>query len=459
MKILCIILSLLSVVFSAPVLDDYRPENSAFQYQSSFTPPFGGTNVPFWETGGNAMVMESFVRLTQNQKSQRGSIWSTRPLRARDWEILLRFSIGSDSRGADGMAFWYTKERQQPGPVMGNIDMWTGLGIIIDTFDNDGQRDNPQIYGVYNTRTFKFLPSTDGKENTLGICTASIRQSIKNPENKFVKLLMKFQDKTLTVSYDNSEITGATPGWINCFTATVPLEDPQTGYYLGVTAETGGLSDFHDVKSISTWSLKKTTQRNEKPNQQPPQQPNQPPQQPDTKTVPVSKGVENDNVVSKRSLSGNTASDIVFRLSELEKKDESFATALDAKFKEMQQKLESMEREQIQTLTRIFNTIDSIRTAVDVSQLIELKSDVKSALQSLTAVKERVDNIGTQVEGANARSPDLNTQAEKSIELRQLVERSSSWGFWTYLIIFQILFWGAFIWWRSSQEDKSKKIL
>jgi len=464
MNIYFFVLSVLSVyvVFCGPIPDDYRPENSAYQYQTSFTPPFGGTHVPFWESTGSTVVMESFVRLTPNTKSQRGTIWSTRPLRARDWEVVLRFSISSEGRyGADGMAFWYTKERVQTGPVMGNTDIWNGIGIIIDTFDNDGLRDNPQIYGVYNARTFNFLPSTDGKQNTLGICGAQIRQTLKNPENKFVKLLVKFEDKTLTVSYDNSEITGLSSGWINCFTAPVPIDDAHTGYYLGVTAETGGLSDFHDVKSLTTWSIRKTTtQKNENTNQKNEIKEDIVKDTP-IKTIPEKETDKNENIVAKRSISNTgPASDIVFRLSELEKKDDAFATTLDAKFKGMQQRLEAMEREQIQTLNRIFLTIDSIRTAVDVSQLIELKSDVKSALQSLTAVKERIDNIGTQVEGTTQRTTDLYGQHDtKSNEIRQLVDRSSSWGFWTYFMIFQVLFWGAFIWWRTSQSDKTKKIL
>lgn len=50
--------------------------------------------------------------------------------------------------GADGMAFWYTKQpgpigtnscifAHQLGPVFGNKDRWQGIGIIFDTFDND----------------------------------------------------------------------------------------------------------------------------------------------------------------------------------------------------------------------------------------------------------------------------------------------------------------------------------
>jgi hypothetical protein len=37
------------------------------------------------------------------------------------------------------MAVWFTKERSQPGPIFGNKDQFTGLGVILDTFDNDNK--------------------------------------------------------------------------------------------------------------------------------------------------------------------------------------------------------------------------------------------------------------------------------------------------------------------------------
>jgi hypothetical protein len=37
------------------------------------------------------------------------------------------------------MAFWYTRERMEEGPVFGNRDRWNGLAITFDTFDNDGK--------------------------------------------------------------------------------------------------------------------------------------------------------------------------------------------------------------------------------------------------------------------------------------------------------------------------------
>jgi len=143
----------------------------------------------------------------------------------------------------------------------------------------------------------------------------------------------------------------------------------------------------------------------------------------------------------------------------LKKKDEDFALIIDAKFKEMQQKLETMEREQLQLLTRIFTNIDSIRTTVDVSQLIELKEDVKTTLTSLSTFKERIDVIESQVEGNAQRTFNLQNLHDTSSDLRDLVEKNTSWGFWTYFLIFQVLFWGAFILWRRSEKPQEKKFL
>lgn len=55
-----------------------------------------------------------------------------------NWEILLHFAVHGQAKHlyGDGFAFWYTKERGQLGPAMGNQDFFTGLGIIFDTYSN-----------------------------------------------------------------------------------------------------------------------------------------------------------------------------------------------------------------------------------------------------------------------------------------------------------------------------------
>ena len=49
-------------------------------------------------------------------------------------ELSFRIS-GNYYLGGRGLAFWYTKDRGQDGPVFGNKDQWNGLGIMFETTD------------------------------------------------------------------------------------------------------------------------------------------------------------------------------------------------------------------------------------------------------------------------------------------------------------------------------------
>ena len=74
------------------------------------------------------------------------------------WEALLSFRIHSRRNpGADGLALWYVEtpskydpnnKGSQPNLWGNNVD-FKGLGIIFDTYDNDGQRDNPVVSVIY----------------------------------------------------------------------------------------------------------------------------------------------------------------------------------------------------------------------------------------------------------------------------------------------------------------------
>ena len=57
-----------------------------------------------------------------------------------DWEIEVVIRVTGRGRiGADGMAIWFTEEKGTEGPVFGSNDYWKGLGIFLDSFDNDFQ--------------------------------------------------------------------------------------------------------------------------------------------------------------------------------------------------------------------------------------------------------------------------------------------------------------------------------
>ena len=53
--------------------------------------------------------------------------------------LLVNRFINSGRVGGDGFAIWLVKEQAQLGPVFGSQPVWDGLGIIFDTYDNDGR--------------------------------------------------------------------------------------------------------------------------------------------------------------------------------------------------------------------------------------------------------------------------------------------------------------------------------
>ena len=50
--------------------------------------------------------------------------------------------------------FRYTAQQGTIGPVFGANDFWTGMGIMLDSFDNDGGKNNPSISLMINDGIF-----------------------------------------------------------------------------------------------------------------------------------------------------------------------------------------------------------------------------------------------------------------------------------------------------------------
>ena len=74
-------------------------------------------------------------------------------------EVVIRIS-GRGRVGADGMGLWYTTAgaptSTEVATVFGARDQWNGLGIILDSFDNDAKQDNPKIMVFRNDGTQNF---------------------------------------------------------------------------------------------------------------------------------------------------------------------------------------------------------------------------------------------------------------------------------------------------------------
>ncbi|XP_060029937.1 protein ERGIC-53 isoform X2 [Erinaceus europaeus] len=222
-----------------------------FEYKYSFKGPHlvqsDGT-VPFWAHAGNAIPSSDQIRIAPSLKSQRGSVWTKTKAAFENWEIEVTFRVTGRGRiGADGLAIWYTENQGLEGPVFGSADMWNGVGIFFDSFDNDGKKNNPAVVIVGNNGQIQYDHQNDGASQALASCQRDFRNKPYPVRAKVV-----YYQKTLTIMINN----GFTPDK-NDYEFCAKVENmviPAQGHF-GISAATGGLADDHDVLSFLTFQL------------------------------------------------------------------------------------------------------------------------------------------------------------------------------------------------------------
>ncbi|KAJ3647722.1 hypothetical protein Zmor_019584 [Zophobas morio] len=223
-----------------------------FEYKYSFKPPYLAQkdgSVPFWEYGGNAIASAENVRIAPSLRSQKGAIWTKTPINFDWWEVDIAFRVTGRGRvGADGLAFWFTQSKgAYDGDVFGSSDMWVGMGLFFDSFDNDGKHNNPYIMAVLNDGTKQFAHQLDGSNQLLSGCLRDFRNKPFPTRAK-----IEYYQNILTVLFHNG-MTNNEQDYEVCLRAeNVVL--PKNGYF-GVSAATGGLADDHDVIHFLTNSL------------------------------------------------------------------------------------------------------------------------------------------------------------------------------------------------------------
>ncbi|XP_026470091.1 protein ERGIC-53-like [Ctenocephalides felis] len=242
----------LAIAFSLFISFSNSLEHRRFEYKYSFKPPYlaqkDGT-VPFWEYGGNAIASSENVRIAPSLRSQKGAIWTKSKTNFDWWNVEIVFRITGRGRiGADGLAFWYTESKgAYDGDVFGSSDMWNGLGIFFDSFDNDNKHNNPYVMAVVNDGTKKFDHQNDGASQMLAGCLRDFR-------NKpfATRARIEYFQNTLTVLFHNG-MTNNEADYDMCLRAeNVYL--PKNGHF-GISAATGGLADDHDVFHFLTTSV------------------------------------------------------------------------------------------------------------------------------------------------------------------------------------------------------------
>ncbi|KAK4546555.1 hypothetical protein LTR36_001772 [Oleoguttula mirabilis] len=213
----------------------------------------------WFDFGGTTVVRaDQYIRLTSQQPSQSGWIFSRVPLTATNWEIEVEFKIhGTGNLFGDGMAMWVTKDRAQQGPVFGMKDNFEGLGLFFDTYKNNRPGVVfPYVMAMVGDGQTSYDQGNDGKANELAGCSS---RGIRNADFPTRAKITYFQDKQLTVDlmYKKED------EWTRCF--EVPNVKLPSVTYLGFSAETGELSDNHEIIKVETKNLYSPTGQTSKP--------------------------------------------------------------------------------------------------------------------------------------------------------------------------------------------------
>ncbi|XP_023342945.1 vesicular integral-membrane protein VIP36 [Eurytemora carolleeae] len=219
--------------------------------EHSLVKPYQGAGfgVPNWDFLGSTMVTSNYVRLTPDQRSKQGALWNSVPCKTRNWELQVQFKVTGTTKDlfGDGFAIWYAKDRMEYGPVFGSKDLFSGLAVIVDTYSNHNgphNHNHPYVSAMINNGTLSYDHDRDGTHTMLGGCEVKFR----NFQHE-TWLAIRYENDKLTVSHDlhNKNV------WAPCFSIEGVLLP--TGYYFGVSATTGDLSDNHDIIAIKTYEL------------------------------------------------------------------------------------------------------------------------------------------------------------------------------------------------------------
>ncbi|KAL7901023.1 concanavalin A-like lectin/glucanase domain-containing protein [Trichoderma sp. SZMC 28014] len=235
--------------WTAAAQDDYR---SITLKTHSIEQPYLDSDMQsrWFDFGGDTIIRtDSYIRLTSDRPSQNGWLFSRVPLTATNWEVEVEFKIhGKNQLYGDGFAMWITKQRGQMGPVFGHADKFEGLGIFIDTYKNNRPGVVfPYVMAMFGDGQASYDKNNDGKETELAGCSA---RGLRHSTIPTKLRLTYFQDKSLKL-----ELQYKTVGdWTTCFEVDNPPAIPNIAY-LGFSAETGELSDHHDIISVSSKNL------------------------------------------------------------------------------------------------------------------------------------------------------------------------------------------------------------
>lgn len=215
-------------------------------FRHPYEPSPGGDPVDAWFQLGSTMITRArsgrdIVRLTSASQANQGIFYNAVRTESSNFNGYFDIQIEGVREShevADGMGFFFTKDRPLLGSAMGMDHAYQGLGLIIDTFSNSRSRHVPYLYAYVSDGTKKWNPDTDGADTEL-------TRGCQLEMNRQVRVYVQFVDGDLHVGV---AMNPRSPHrWHTCFKASnVRLPFSGAGY-LAFAGETGHFFALHEV--------------------------------------------------------------------------------------------------------------------------------------------------------------------------------------------------------------------
>uniref|UniRef100_F1L835 VIP36-like protein n=1 Tax=Ascaris suum TaxID=6253 RepID=F1L835_ASCSU len=223
----------------------------AFSRDHSLVKPYDGST---WVIGGMALASTHFIRLTPDIPSRYGSMWNIVPIPFRSWEVEITFKIyGSDAgQSGEGMAFWYVEQSTRRGRAFGFPDVFRGLGVFIDTSEDDVTDINhyhPFISALVNNGTIQYAHDAFGTYSQLGGEDGGCYAPLLS-EEKPSRMLVRYAAHTLSIFI----AAVGSSHWLLCMKSEGVILP--AGFHFAISASTSSeTSGTHELISMKTFAL------------------------------------------------------------------------------------------------------------------------------------------------------------------------------------------------------------
>ncbi|KAL1921248.1 uncharacterized protein VTP21DRAFT_10964 [Calcarisporiella thermophila] len=407
------------------------------------SPYYYNRTIPYYDASGDVFKGQDFIRLAPSIPGLKGALWGQLPNPYPEWEAEFAFRITPrHANGGDGIAFWYTRERMQEGPIFGSGPKWTGLGIFFDSgakSKDQAEERNPVIRAAMNNGVQAFS-SEEIPARELASCFRELRA----PKSVVYARITYHANQTLQVATD---LINKGESYIPCFEAeNVQLP---ADYYFGISALAGKPADDHDLISLEIYQLN-------------PPEKTMHPSRP-FEEVKKQKGQEFKGVSMEEKQRIEKVQENVRGL----KRNEEEWNKLGGEV--LNQLLESQLRiiESLNMLHRRLDTLgvsSSGESSPDLSIIMNSVHELNMKLDNLRTLREEVKQIGSKVDGfdnrANAQLRNLHSGLAEAAQ--HLSRGIGAWSMLGYGLVFFIMQAGlvfAYMQYRRRLELSEKKFI